>query len=83
MPNQPEPRRVARQDLPTEVQIQLLNSDADATILQMKEMEERIGARLDDQDARIGKILWTLVTMVITLATSIILFAANLITGSI
>lgn len=83
MPNSPEPRRVARQDLPVDVQVQLLHGDADATILQMREMEKRIGERLDDQDARISKILWTLVTMVVTLATSIILFAANLVTGSI
>lgn len=82
MPNQPEPRRVAREGLPIDVQVSLLHGDADATILQMTEMEKRIGERLDAQDARIGKILWTLVTMVVTLATSIILFAANLITGS-
>jgi hypothetical protein len=74
---------VAREGLSLDTRVVLLEGDADGAITQMVEMEKRLTAAIKELNERQTKILWTMVTMIVTLATAVIMFAANLITGSV
>lgn len=82
MPTQSEPRRVARQGMPSDVQLGLLHGDVDAIIAKMDENEEKRKRDRAEDNQRIDRITWLLVTTFITLATTVVLFAVNLMTGA-
>jgi hypothetical protein len=74
---------VAREGLTVEAHLGLLDTDVDAILAQLAANEDSRKADNDELNQRINRIMWALVTASITLATTMILFAANLITGAL
>lgn len=65
--------------MPVEVQLGLLHGDVDLILRILQDYEDRRAADNKELGQKIGRIHWLLVTTSIALATSVIMFAANLV----